>query len=111
MLLGMIESEYTRYFCLSVSPSTCDNSVSVYSAPEINGNRKSCVEEKAAPLVDTDPPIFTPPDGGYGWLVCFASFWVNGTVFGMLNTFGVLLPYFSEGVEGENVTTRVCKSY
>lgn len=53
---------------------------------------------------------FTPPDGGWGWVVCFASFWVNGTVFGMLNTYGVLLPSISQLASGEeNITTKVCK--
>ena len=33
---------------------------------------------------------FTPPDGGWGWVVCLASFWTNGTIFGILNTFGIL---------------------
>ncbi|XP_050394886.1 monocarboxylate transporter 10 [Patella vulgata] len=33
---------------------------------------------------------FTPPDGGWGWVVCITSLWVNGTVFGILNTFGIL---------------------
>ena len=23
------------------------------------------------------PPVFQPPDGGYGWIVCFACFWLN----------------------------------
>ncbi|ESO87231.1 hypothetical protein LOTGIDRAFT_107137 [Lottia gigantea] len=33
---------------------------------------------------------FVPPDGGWGWVVCVTSLWVNGTVFGILNTFGIL---------------------
>ncbi|CAL1280644.1 unnamed protein product [Larinioides sclopetarius] len=33
---------------------------------------------------------FTPPDGGWGWVVCLASFWTNGTIFGVMNCFGVL---------------------
>ncbi|XP_070557441.1 monocarboxylate transporter 10-like [Ptychodera flava] len=31
------------------------------------------------------------PEGGWGWVVCFASFWTNATVFGINNCFGVLL--------------------
>ena len=30
------------------------------------------------------------PDGGWGWVVCLASFWTNGVVFGVINSFGVL---------------------
>ncbi|XP_040076114.3 monocarboxylate transporter 10 [Ixodes scapularis] len=33
-----------------------------------------------------------PSDGGWGWLVCLASFWVHGAVFGLINCFGVLYP-------------------
>ncbi|XP_078619165.1 monocarboxylate transporter 10-like [Branchiostoma floridae x Branchiostoma japonicum] len=30
-----------------------------------------------------------PPDGGYGWVVCFAAFWTSGVVFGIQNNFAV----------------------
>ena len=33
---------------------------------------------------------FVPPDGGWGWVVCFASFWTYGTIFGILHNFGTL---------------------
>ncbi|XP_052808746.1 monocarboxylate transporter 10-like isoform X2 [Mya arenaria] len=33
---------------------------------------------------------FVPPDGGWGWVVCLASLWANGTVFGVINTFGLV---------------------
>lgn len=33
---------------------------------------------------------FTPPDGGWGWIVCLTSLWANGTVFGIINTFGIM---------------------
>lgn len=33
---------------------------------------------------------FQPPDGGWGWVVAFSSMLVNGTVFGIINTFGIL---------------------
>ncbi|XP_002738534.1 monocarboxylate transporter 10-like [Saccoglossus kowalevskii] len=36
-------------------------------------------------------PSFEPPEGGWGWVVCVASFWTNGTLFGIMNSFGVLL--------------------
>lgn len=34
------------------------------------------------------------PDGGYGWIVVFASFMCNFTVDGICYTFGLFLPYF-----------------
>ncbi|XP_071501226.1 monocarboxylate transporter 10-like [Diadema antillarum] len=30
------------------------------------------------------------PEGGWGWVVCLASCWTNGVVFGIINSFGVL---------------------
>ncbi|KFM59412.1 Monocarboxylate transporter 10, partial [Stegodyphus mimosarum] len=36
------------------------------------------------------PNAIQPPDGGWGWIVCLASFWTNGTIFGIMNCFGVL---------------------
>jgi len=36
------------------------------------------------------PGEFVPPDGGWGWVVCVASMWANGTVMGIINTFGII---------------------
>ncbi|XP_069743727.1 monocarboxylate transporter 10 [Narcine bancroftii] len=33
---------------------------------------------------------FAPPEGGWGWVVMFASMWCNGSVFGIQNAFGLL---------------------
>lgn len=42
-----------------------------------------------------------PPDGGYGWVIVFASFMCNLIVDGIAYTFGIFLPefvdYFGEG--------------
>lgn len=42
-----------------------------------------------------------PPDGGYGWVICFASFMCNMVVDGIAYTFGIFLTefvdYFGEG--------------
>lgn len=42
-----------------------------------------------------------PPDGGYGWVIVFASFMCNMVVDGIAYTFGVFLSefviYFGEG--------------
>lgn len=42
-----------------------------------------------------------PPDGGYGWVIVFASFFCNMVVDGIAYTFGVFLDefvsYFGEG--------------
>ena len=39
---------------------------------------------------------FTPPDGGWGWVVCFTSMMCNGTVFSIMNTFGILYTFLLE---------------
>lgn len=48
-----------------------------------------------------DYEIPPPPDGGYGWVVVFASFMCNLIVDGIAYTFGIFLPelvtYFGEG--------------
>ena len=44
-----------------------------------------------AECVDFD--VYTPPDGGFGWLVVVAAFCVQFFVLGVMNNFGVL---FSE---------------
>ena len=35
-----------------------------------------------------------PPDGGWGWVIVFASFLSNALVDGLCSTFGVFLPEF-----------------
>lgn len=60
--------------------------------------RPAARDQLLSPTTDgtTDGPAcnnrttFTPPDGGWGWVVCLASFWTNGTIFGIMNCFGVL---------------------
>lgn len=47
---------------------------------------------------------FTPPDGGWGWVVCFTSMLCNGTVFSIMNTFGILyLSLLDEYAKGDPV--------
>ncbi|CDW55106.1 MFS 1 domain containing protein [Trichuris trichiura] len=50
---------------------------------------------------DNDGPI--PPDGGYGWVIVFASFMANTVVDGIAYSFGIMLPelhsYFKGSVQ------------
>lgn len=48
----------------------------------------SVPEQSADPAVD--PVDFVHPEGGWGWVVMFASMWCNGSVFGIQNAFGIL---------------------
>ncbi len=43
-----------------------------------------------------------PKDGGWGWVVCLASLWTNGTIFGIINSFGVMYEKIYEEIEGAN---------
>ena len=40
---------------------------------------------------DGDPVLPSPPDGGWGWVVCAASFLCNLILDGIAYSFGVLL--------------------
>eukprot|EP00061_Rhincodon_typus_P008812 g31757.t1 len=46
--------------------------------------------EQAGSSLPTPPGPFVPPEGGWGWVVMFASMWCNGSVFGIQNAFGLL---------------------
>ncbi|XP_013390816.1 monocarboxylate transporter 10 [Lingula anatina] len=53
-------------------------------------------EDKEQPAKGSCHLEFIPPDGGWGWVVCLASCWTNGTIFGILNNFGILFPKMLE---------------
>ncbi|XP_013785741.1 monocarboxylate transporter 10-like [Limulus polyphemus] len=36
------------------------------------------------------------PEGGWGWVVCLASFWTNGIIFGVMNCYGVIFVELKE---------------
>ena len=65
-----------------------------------------------APDVDPQEQEFVPSEGGWGWVVCFASFWTNGTIFGTLNTFGVIYAELMEEFEDSadtNLAFKLCE--
>ena len=50
---------------------------------------------------------FSPPDGGWrAWLLCFASFYVNGAMFGVINSAGTMYVKL-EDLYGED-SSRTC---
>ena len=68
--------------------------------PMLNGK-----DSEAGPRpVDSD--IFVPPDGGWGWVVCLASLWANGTVFGIINTFGIIYVQMRDQYASEEALAR-----
>ena len=80
VLLNGSESKSARTTTASATASATDQK-DIAKELLLNGG-----ESKGTP----GPEEFQPPDGGWGWVVCLASFWTNGTVFGILNTFGIL---------------------
>ncbi|KAK7484356.1 hypothetical protein BaRGS_00024361 [Batillaria attramentaria] len=42
-----------------------------------------------------------PPDGGWGWMVCFTSVCAFGTIFGNINTFGIIYVALLERFSGD----------
>ena len=68
--------------------------------PMLNGK-----DAEAGPRpVDSD--VFVPPDGGWGWVVCLASLWANGTVFGIINTFGIIYVQMRDQYASEEALAR-----
>jgi hypothetical protein len=69
--------------------------------------------QKAAPkpVQPQDTTGYNPPDGGWGWVVCLTSMATNGTVFGSINTFGILyvemLKQYGDG--DKNIGFKACK--
>ena len=56
---------------------------------------------------------FTAPDGGWGWVVCLTSMLCNGTVFSIMNTFGILYTFLlKEFAQGDSeISFKTCKYY
>ena len=49
-------------------------------------------------------PGFQQPEGGWGWVVCLTSMCCNGTVFGSINTFGILYVAMLDQYGGQDET-------
>ncbi|TRY63483.1 hypothetical protein TCAL_06855 [Tigriopus californicus] len=56
-------------------------------SPDGEEERPLFGEDIVVPLVDIPPP----PDGGWGWVICFASFMCNLILDGIAYTFGIML--------------------
>ena len=55
--------------------------------------------------------ILHQPDGGWGWVVCLTSMFCNGTVFGSINTFGILYVAMKEKFGGRDsaIAFKTCE--
>lgn len=54
---------------------------------------------------------FTPPDGGSrAWLVMVGSFFCNGIIFGVINSYGVIFRELYEDLKMKNVSDASSKA-
>lgn len=85
--------------------------------------KEKCPEKEKNGLLPADSDIVTPPDGGWGWMVVLASFFIHVIADGIVYSFGIFyiefLHYFKGG-KGETawvgslvpgVTLTVGKSF
>ena len=75
--------------------------------------RLTTVDEKTPDDSSTAPEgsEFSPRDGGcLAWVVCATSFWANGTLFGILNIFGIVFVALKRNFESsgdENLSFKL----
>lgn len=77
-----------------------------------------CVLQDTMPeinVVTTPEARIQPPDGGWGWIVCFATFMTNFTVTGITSTNGIillgLLGLFNESVSKTSLVGSVLAGF
>ena len=51
-----------------------------------------------------------PPDGGWGWVICFATFLCHFVVGGTYYSFGIMLPHLIEEFNSDHVTISMIGS-
>lgn len=80
-----------------MSPLQTESETSCEEAARLTAEGTTDADDDEAYFGELPPP----PDGGYGWVVVFASFMCNLVVDGIAYTFGIFLPelvnYFGEG--------------
>ena len=71
-----------------------------HSDTEENGVKEKLHSESPSLPPSTTELLVVPPDGGYGWVIIFASFLLLAIVEGCVSAFGVLLPEVPGRVQG-----------
>lgn len=78
-----------------------------------NGNATTTVVklERRPQREDQEQEEFTPPDGGSrAWLVMVGSFFCNGIIFGVINSYGVIFKELYEDLKMKNVSDASSKA-
>ncbi|XP_069582243.1 monocarboxylate transporter 10 isoform X2 [Ranitomeya imitator] len=62
------------------------------SGPGDGGKKLEAPEDPTTIIISTgaEKAEFTPPEGGWGWIVMLSAMWCNGSVFGIQNACGIL---------------------
>lgn len=85
----------------------CDNEATLNS---IN-KTKSGAQNGTAKRAQIDEYIFAPPDGGSrAWLVMLGSFFCNGILFGVINSYGIFHAEIYNNLINQNVTDASSKA-
>ncbi|KAL1637617.1 hypothetical protein SLS58_009290 [Diplodia intermedia] len=75
---------------------------SIATGSEKNGEEKTLDEpnrnlDDSPPSATAPPPApapDVPPNGGYGWVCCAATFWINAHTWGLNSSYGVFLAHY-----------------
>lgn len=75
--------------------------------PDANSDRDSDIPSRTPSDHPDDPQ---PPDGGFwAWLVLVGCFLVNGIIFGIINTFGILFVQLKKDMDAAGVEDAATK--
>uniref|UniRef100_A0A6A7FTT1 Monocarboxylate transporter n=1 Tax=Hirondellea gigas TaxID=1518452 RepID=A0A6A7FTT1_9CRUS len=76
------------------SPNPEEDAILQKSIPHkvssISRNKEKSSDKSRGPPSPTSPPVFTPPDGGYGWVVVFAACMAQVWIIGFIKSYSVL---------------------
>lgn len=97
--LRKMERTESELACEEAAGLTADLQLDDNTSPDDNNENDNDDDENDSDSEYAELP--PPPDGGYGWVICFASFMCNMIVDGIAYTFGIFLSefvdYFGEG--------------
>ncbi|KAK7549721.1 major facilitator superfamily domain-containing protein [Phyllosticta citricarpa] len=70
-----------------------DVTVGPSEVPSLSSNNSNGADQPA-PVIQ---PVATPqetPNGGYGWVCCIATFWINAHTWGINSSYGIFLAHY-----------------
>lgn len=77
----------------------------------INNKIKLSTQNGSAKRAQNDENNFIPPDGGSrAWFVMLGSFFCNGILFGVINSYSIFYDQIYNNLKSENVTDASSKA-